>query len=280
MNSCTKTLYLGVATIAIAAFLNVPPARMQAQQNTDPAIRAGDNDLGGAVSGANGPEAGVWVIAETADLPAKFARIVVTDDRGRYVIPDLPKANYNVWVRGYGLADSPKVQAAPGKLLNLTAVPASSAAAAAEYYPPIYWFSMLHVPAKTEFPVGRVESQGAWLNTLKTGGCVGCHSLGSPGTRRVPKVFSDEFHDTADAWTRRIQSGGAQSQMARDIGSLEPARALTLFANWTTGIAKGELPFAKPDRPTGIARNVVISEWEWGHTTAYLHAAVSTDPRT
>jgi len=67
--------------------------------------------------------------------------------------------------------------------------------------------------------------------------------------------------------------------MARDIGSLEPARALTLFANWTTGIAKGELPFAKPDRPSGIARNVVISEWEWGHTTAYLHDAVSTDPR-
>src|SRR5437016_4287524 len=94
------------------------------------------DDIGGVVTSAKGPEAGVWVIAETTDLPTKFARIVVTDDRGRYVLPDLPKANYNVWVRGYGLADSPKVQAAPGKLLNLTAVPASSAAAAAEYYPP------------------------------------------------------------------------------------------------------------------------------------------------
>jgi hypothetical protein len=36
-------------------------------------------------------------------------KIVVTDDRGRYVVPDLPRANYNVWVRGYGLVDSPKV---------------------------------------------------------------------------------------------------------------------------------------------------------------------------
>ena len=65
---------------------------------------------------AKGPEAGVWVIAETTDLPTKFVKIVVTDDRGRYVLPDLPKANYNVWVRGYGLVDSPKVQGAPGKV--------------------------------------------------------------------------------------------------------------------------------------------------------------------
>jgi hypothetical protein len=274
-----KSLHMSAAAALLVAAAALAPSGAKAQPNNAAAVTIGATDLGGVVTGRTGPEAGVWVIAETSDLPTKFAKIVVTDDRGRYVIPDLPKASYNVWVRGYGLADSPKVQAAPGKLLNLTAVPAANAAAAAEYYPPIYWFSMLRVPAKTEFPVGRVPSQGAWLNTLKTGGCVGCHALGSPGTRRVPKMFSDEFQDTADAWTRRIQSGGAQAQMARDIGSLEPARALTLFANWTTGIAKGEIPFAKPDRPSGIARNVVISEWEWGHTTAYLHDAVSTDPR-
>ena len=85
------------------------------------------------VTGTNGPEAGVWVIAETADLPTKFAKMVVTDERGRYVIPQLPKANYNVWVRGYGLVDSQKVKATPGQHLNLTAMPAPTAAAAAEY---------------------------------------------------------------------------------------------------------------------------------------------------
>ena len=109
-------------------------------------------DLSGVVTSSNGPEAGVWVIAETMDLPTKFSKTVVTDDRGRYVIPDLPKANYSVWVRGYGLVDSPKVNAAPGRTLDLTAVVAPTAAAAAQYYPSIYWFSMLNVPDKKDFP--------------------------------------------------------------------------------------------------------------------------------
>src|SRR5438105_11525476 len=148
-----KSLAMAASAAYIAAAM-IAPSGAQAQGN-NAAVTIGATDLGGVVTGANGPEAGVWVIAETTDLPTKFAKIVVTDDRGRYVIPDLPKANYNFWVRGYGLVDSPKVQAAPGKLLNLKAVPAPNAAAAAEYYPPIYWFSMLHVPAKTEFPVGR-----------------------------------------------------------------------------------------------------------------------------
>src|SRR5207245_5290762 len=96
----------------------------QAQQParaTAPAIDA--DDIGGVVTGSNGPEAGVWVIAETHDLPVRYIKIVVTDDRGRYLIPELPKATYSVWVRGYGLVDSPKVMAEPGKLLNLTATP-------------------------------------------------------------------------------------------------------------------------------------------------------------
>ena len=87
---------------------------MNAQQPADPAIQIGASDLGGVVKSANGPEGGVWVIAETTDLPTRFAKIVVTDDRGRYLIPDLPKATYSVWVRGYGLVDSPKVTGRPG----------------------------------------------------------------------------------------------------------------------------------------------------------------------
>src|SRR5258707_8354828 len=219
-------LYLGIA-FAGAACIALTPGTAAAQQNPQGSVNVGPTDLGGVVTGRNGPEAGVWVIAETTDLPTRFRKIVVTDDRGRYVIPELPNATYHVWVRGYGLADSPKVDTKPGKLLNLTAVGAPTPAVAAQYYPPIYWFAMLRVPAKTEFPVGHVATQGAWLHTLKTGGCVGCHSLGSPGTRQVPKLFSTEFKDPTDAWTRRIQSGGAQSQMARDIGTLESSRALT-----------------------------------------------------
>src|SRR5499426_4042 len=111
----SKALYSAISMLAIAGFVNVPPARMHAQQNTEAAIGVTANDIGGAVSGANGPEAGVWVIAETADLPTRFVRIVVTDDRGRFLLPDLPKANYNIWVRGYGLVDSQKVKSVPGK---------------------------------------------------------------------------------------------------------------------------------------------------------------------
>ena len=81
-----------------------------------PAIHS--DDIGGVVASAKGPEAGVWVIAETTDLPTRYIKEVVTDDRGRYLIPDLPKAKYTVWARGYGLVDSPKVETEPGKLVD------------------------------------------------------------------------------------------------------------------------------------------------------------------
>lgn len=243
------------------------------------AVTVGASDIGGVVTGASGPEAGVWVIAETADLPTKYAKIVVTDDQGRYLIPELPKANYSVWVRGYGLADSTKVAAAPGKSLDLKATPAPSAAAAAQNYPPIYWFSLLHVPRKDEFPLEKIKSQGEWLNIVKSGACQSCHPLGTPGTRVVPEEFARQFEKSSDAWARRLASGSAQALMARDIGRLDTQKALDLFAGWTDGIKGGELPFAKPERPKGIERNVVITTWEWGHPTSYLHDAISTDRR-
>src|SRR5216684_3815193 len=162
--------------------------------------RAGGSDLAGVVTSANGSEAGVWVIAETNDLPTKFTKIVVTDDRGRYLIPELPKANYGVWVRGYGLVDSPKAQAAPGKILDLHAVVAPNAAAAAEYYPAIYWYAMLKVPDKSQFPgtgaqgngmSTNIKSQAQWLDVVKTNGCYTCHQLGNKATRTIPKDFAD-----------------------------------------------------------------------------------------
>src|SRR5271169_671178 len=139
----TQTPFLRIAcAIGLAMLLAAVPARLNAQQTPQAGVRIAEHDLGGVVSGKNGPEAGVWVIAETTGLPTAFAKIVVTDDQGRYVIPDLPQANYDVWVRGYGLVDSPRVVATPGKIVNLAAAPAPNAAAAAQYYPAIYWFSM------------------------------------------------------------------------------------------------------------------------------------------
>src|SRR5204862_388404 len=125
----TRRLYLGAAAAAIACVLNGPMAPLKAQPTTAAGVTIGDADLGGVVTGPDGPEAGVWVIAETTDLPTKFAKMVVIDDQGRYVLPALPKAKYQVWVRGYGLVDSPKVDGEPGKLLDLKATVAPNAAA-------------------------------------------------------------------------------------------------------------------------------------------------------
>src|SRR5947207_1871593 len=144
-----SSLLLGVAAAAIALVLAGTPTQLRAQQTT---LQVGATELGGVVSGPGGPEAGVWVIAETTDLPTKYAKIVVTDDQGRYLIPEMPKAKYKVWVRGYGLVDSGKVDAEPGKTLDLKAVPAPNEKAAAEYYPGMYWYAMINVPATSEFP--------------------------------------------------------------------------------------------------------------------------------
>ena len=268
----TRGVYWSMAAAGIAAILAACAAQM-----TESGGSIGGNDLGGTVTGANGPEAGVWVIAETKDLPTQYAKVVVTDDRGRYLIPDLPKARYSVWARGYGLADTAKVQAAPGSAVNLKAVPAPSAAAAAQNYPPIYWYSMLKVPPAGEFPVGKVKSQPEWVNVVKSNGCIGCHALGTPYTRTIPKDFA--HMNSADAWGRRIQSGQAMTQMARDITRLDAPRALALFGDWTDRIAAGELPFAQPERPKGVERNVVLTLWDWSTPTGYMHDIIGTDRR-
>src|SRR6266446_8286156 len=178
------SLHLSGAAIGAALLLTLSPVQLAAQQTAPAGVTVGESDLGGVVSGPNGPEAGVWVIAETTELPTKMAKIVVTDDQGRYVLPELPKAKYSVWVRGYGLVDSPKVETEPGKIVNLTAVPAPNEAAAAEFYPPIYWLSMLKVPEKSAFPgTGhsgngineKLASQPAFLREFKTDGCFHCH---------------------------------------------------------------------------------------------------------
>jgi hypothetical protein len=257
-----QALYLGAAALALA----ITPLAAQV-----PAPAIGAVDIGGVVTGPNGPEAGTWVIAETTDLPTKFAKIVVTDDQGRYVIPELPKAKYKVWVRGYGLVDSQKLEGEPGKLLNHRAVPAPNAAAAAEYYPSGYWYAMMKFPDKGEFPgtgdsgnriPTSMRSQHQWLDSIKTNGCWGCHGLGNKATRTIPEELGS-FANSHEAWTRRIQSGQAMTSMINTINRFGAQRGISYFADWTDRIANGDLPFAKPDRPQGLERNIVVSMWDW-----------------
>ena len=266
-------LSAGAAALAIAALVAACAGTGQGSGS--------GGDISGTVTSANGPEAGVWVIAETTDLPTKFAKVVATDDQGRYLIPDLPKANYSVWVRGYGLVDSPKVRSAPGATLDLKAVVAPSAAAAAEYYPGMYWYSMIKIPEKSEFPgtgekgngiSANIKTQEQWVDTVKNA-CQSCHSLGSKGMRTVPKEFGGGFA----GWARRTQSGQAMSNMALGLGYMGAEAALKNYADWTDRIAGGELPFAKPERPKGVERNMVVTMWDFSTPKYYLHDGISTD---
>ncbi|MEX2335234.1 MAG: carboxypeptidase-like regulatory domain-containing protein, partial [Pseudohongiella sp.] len=266
----------------------VTTSSVSAEPATSPSttVSIDADDVGGVVTGPDGAEAGVWVIAETMELPTRYAKIVVTDDEGRYLIPDLPDANYDVWVRGYGLVDSPKVSAVPGVQLDLEAVVAPDAAAAAEYYPAGYWYSLLEVPGQSEFPgtgpdgngiSPGVSNQADYIRRLTNGGCVVCHQMGNKATRELLPMFQ-EFDTTVEAWHRRVQSGQAGGSMLGTITAMGAERTLAMYADWTDRIEAGELP-PVPLRPQGAERNVVITQWDWADPTAYLHDLVSTDRR-
>ena len=262
----------------------VPP-----QAAVGPAVAIDAKSIGGTVTSRFGIEAGVWVIAETRDLGTRFAKMVVTDERGRYVIPDLPQANYRVWVRGYGLIDSPKIASKPGTRLNLTAVVAPSLAAAAQYYPAIYWAAMIKIPDLSRFPGTGDEGNGIppqfktqqqWLNFIKTNGCGNCHQIGNYATRYLsPKL--GHFDNSLDAWSYRLSVGPAGHDMVNFITQLMTPDGghLAALANWTDRIKAGELPSRSPPRPVDIERNLVVAVRDWLDPKHYLHDLTSTDRR-
>src|SRR6185437_4468075 len=138
--------FLGFSCFAAVAFAG----HLAAKQNATVEVK--NDEIGGVVSSSGGAEAGVWVIAETTDLPTGYIKEVVTDDQGRYLIPSIPPATYTVWARGYGLLDSPKIRTRPGKQVDLKPFVAPNQRAEAQYYPGNYWYAMLNIPKETEFP--------------------------------------------------------------------------------------------------------------------------------
>ena len=170
----------------------------------------------GVVTSSKGPEAGVWVIAETSDLPTRLIKIVVTDDQGRYLLPELPaKVKYKVWVRGYGLVDSAPVTASAGQKVDLKAVIAPNAKAAAEYYPANYWFSMINPPADNLFPgtgakgngiPPSIHSKQQWFASLREQ-CGHCHQVGSKITREIAD-------NSVEGWAERTSKARAPGDQA------------------------------------------------------------------
>ena len=240
----------------------------RASQAPGNAIAIDSDDLAGTVTGPSGPEAGVWVIAETTDLPTPFVKIVVTDDRGRYLVPDLPKANYRVWVRGYGLVDSPKTQTSPGRTLDLRAVAASSPAAAAQYYPAAHWLSLMEMPGQAGIPghrrrgqwhlaeheePGRLDSQREvrGLHGVPCAGHQG-HAGDSGGARLVPH----ERRGVGSA--REVGAGGRaderRAQSVRPRARAEDVRGL--------------------DRPHPCRRSAACARTAAGHGAQRGHHAV------
>jgi hypothetical protein len=282
-----QVLFSTVAAVGIAALgvSMLAPANAQPKPRTSPvaaSVAIDADDIGGVVTGPKGPEAGVWVIAETTDLPTRFTRSVVTDDRGRYVIPDLPTANYQVWVRGYGLVDSPKRRAKPGDTVNHAAVPAPNAAAAAHYYPAIYWYVMMKLPPEKDFggstDIPKNITRDTWRQRMNNVDCIGCHQIGQESTRTIPAQFG-KFNSGAEAWMRRIQAGQSGEMMTNRIAGQLGGAPYKYFGDWTDRVAKGELPKHKPTRPTGIERNLVVTTWDWSKPDKYLHDLISSDRR-
>jgi hypothetical protein len=282
-----RTSHARVAAVIGLAFLAVGPSHVAAQQ-----LRIGPTDIGGIVTGVKGPEAGVWVIAETTGLgTGRYAKIVVTDDQGRYLLPALPSAQFNVWVRGIGLVDSPRVQAKPGARLDLAAAVAPSERAAAQYYAGAYWWSMLRVPDKGWFPgtgpngngvPPHLQSQADWVNALKQNGCGNCHQAGGPAMRSIDHTtLGAGEKDSRAAWAARLRRGQAGRSMIEGVTNLmtNDGGLLARLADWTDRIATGEVPGQKPNRPQGVERNIVLTVWNWSRPTAYLHDLIGTDKR-
>ena len=302
---------MGMALAAWGLLLGVAAGRGRAEpgasspSQVNAKAATGADNIAGVVTSSNGPEAGVWVIAETSDLGTKFRKIVVTNDRGQYLLPDLPKAKYKVWVRGYGLVDSQHVDGTPGQTLALTAVITPSPRAAAEYYPASYWISLLKLPPKSDFPMtipppppipgdeGPLKlshtlvpepgadkmaktfpNQTAWLDSMKSG-CWGCHQIGNKPTRELSASLGT-FKNSTEAWERALSAGQDGRTMIGALNATGHDRTLAMYADWTDRIANGELP-PVPPRPQGLERNLVVTMWDWSARSSLLHSLVSTD---
>ena len=254
-----------------------------------PAVPVVADGIGGVVTSSKGPEAGVWVIAESNDLGNRYIKIVVTDDMGRFLVPDLPKANYDIWVRGYGLVDSEHTKGQPGKTINLKAVLAPDAQSAAKYYPANYWFALIQPPPESAFPgtgpkgngiSPQMKTQQVWLSQMKN--CMVCHQQGDVSTRTL-------LNNSPEGWAERITKARAEgdqalgnhgkdfaNSMGNAMSQFGRPRALTMWADWTQRIAKGELPKEAPPRPSGAERNLVLTSWDWANGR-YVHDNVASD---
>ena len=236
------------------------------------APRIDNDDIGGVVTSTKGPEAGVWVIAETTDLPTKMARIVVTDDRGRYVIPDLPKGNYSVWVRGYGLVDSAKSDECAWPDGEPDGTLSAQPARRGRVLPGELLVRAGAAARQERVPRHRRKRERHFRSDAQPGGS-GSTTSRHPRARRATRWATrrrarcrqnlGKFGTSVEAWNHRLQAGiDGGAGMYANTNRFGRDRVLKMFADWTDRIAGGEIPQAPP-RPQGVERNFVVTVWDW-----------------
>lgn len=233
-----------------------------------PAVGLAKQDFisGRVLSDGGNPEAGVWVIAETNETPTIYRKIVVTGDDGKFVIPELPDNGYRLWVRGYGLKDSSKVEARPGDNVLLTVELAETPMEAAAIYPANYWLALMDLPTSDRVKNAALpyESNKTWSDQFKLN-CIICHQQGS-AYNRLP-VRSSYDHGLKKVALMDMLG----QQLNRDL-------LLDVLGEWGEKIGKGVVP-ESPPRPQGIERNFVITQWQYGERYTYAHDVISTDKR-
>jgi hypothetical protein len=251
---------------SIAAITALLAAGVASAQVPGPADRSyPEGFITGSVTSGAGPEAGVWVIAETKESNTPLIKIVVTDDQGKFTLPQMPDFTYNLWVRGYGLLDSAKVEGRPGDTnLELKAEVATTPQDAAKVYPGDYWLSLLEVPAKDQFPgtgpaaaggngfLPTVTSQADWMHSFKKD-CNFCHQLGNQLTRTLTHMDSLGFDSHEEAWIYRTSLGVRGGSMQGAFLAFGMDGMAKTMADWTRKVESGAVPPMPPACSPGSA---------------------------
>ena len=226
------------------------------------------------------------MIAETRDLPTRYAKMVVTDDMGRFVLPDLPKAKYKVWVRGYGLVDSAKVDARAG--------PAAQSARGdrrrtkprlRKYYPAIYWYSTPKIRRRTISAGSTDIPAKVRLQRLDEHRCgttaVSAATSSGKWRRARSRRPSAPVANSTEAWVRRISSGQSGAQMVNQLAGPLGGVPFRYFARLDLPRRQRRVATQqKPTRPQGVERNIVVTTWDWGTEKHYLHDLIASDRRS
>ena len=229
-----------ITAVVVAALVAATLGTVGARQTAAPTVAIDADDIGGVVTGAAGPEAGVWVIAETTD-----AADALDQERRHRRSGPLPHSRsaegalrrLGPRLRARRLARRSKRRQARRSRLKAVAAPAREAAA--EYYPAqVPGSRCCRCRPKSDFPgtgpsgngiAPNIKSQGEWIrNIVNTDGCTGCHQMGGKATREIPESARQVSEAHRQAWDRRIQSGQAGGGMSARFTQVGRDRALAM----------------------------------------------------